>query len=181
MASLYATTAPTAATAPQPLRAAAFVEPEAGLDRIWPATSAENSPVGTWRLTSFSEFVLDTKETSRPFGDHPTGYIQYSPGGHVVVFLTAGELKPPASARYTDAERADIHRAIAAGYAGTYTVEGDKVIHHILTAWRPEWIGGNQIRYFEISGTHLTIKTAPIKSPRTGQNIVVTAAFERVE
>jgi len=147
----------------------------------WPAVSAGNSPVGTWELMSFSEFVLDTKETNRPFGDHPTGYIQYSPGGHVVVFLTAGELKRPASAIYTDAERADIHRAIAAGYAGTYTVEGNKVIHHILTAWRPEWIGGDQIRYFEINGTNLTIKTAPIKSPRTGHNIVVTVTFERVE
>ena len=148
---------------------------------IWPAVSAENSLIGTWQLTSFSEFVLDTKEARRPFGDHPTGYIQYSPGGHVVVFLTAGELKLPASASYTDAERADVHRAIATGYAGTYTVEGNKVIHHILTAWRPEWIGGDQIRYFEFNGKNLTIKTAPIKSPRTGQDIVVTVTFERVE
>jgi len=76
---------------------------------ILPALSAENSIIGTWRLTSFSLIVLDTKEASRPYGDHPTGYIQYSPGGHMVMFLTAGELKPPASGSYTDAERADVH------------------------------------------------------------------------
>jgi hypothetical protein len=40
---------------------------------IWPAVSAENSLVGTWQVTSFSMIVLDTKETSRPYGDHPTG------------------------------------------------------------------------------------------------------------
>src|SRR6202140_3843640 len=85
---------------------------------ILPPISAENSIVGTWLLTSFSLTVLDTKETSRPYGDHPTGYIQYSPGGHMVMFLTAGELKPPASGSYTDAERAAVHRAIVGAYAG---------------------------------------------------------------
>jgi hypothetical protein len=148
---------------------------------IWPAVSAENPVVGTWQVTSISAIVLDTKETIRPFGDHPTGYIQYSPGGHMVVFLTAGELKPPASGSYTDAERADVHRAIAGGYAGTYAVEGNKVIHHILTAWRPEWIAGDQIRYFEINGKNLTIKTVPIKSQLTGKDVVSTLTFERVE
>src|SRR5579864_1553801 len=143
--------------------------------------AVDNSVVGTWQLMSVSSIVLETKETIRPFGDHPTGYLQYSPGGHMVAFLTAGELKPPASGCYTDAERADVHRAIAGGYAGTYTVEGNKVIHHILTAWRPEWIGGDQIRYFEINRKNLTIKTAPIKSQQTGQGVVATLTFERVE
>jgi hypothetical protein len=55
------------------------------------------------------------------------------------------------------------------------------VIHHILTAWRPEWIGGDQIRYFEINGKNLTIKTAPIKSQLTGKDVVSTLTFERVE
>jgi len=150
---------------------------------IWsgmvPAMSAENSIIGTWQLTSFSLIVLDTKEASRL--DRPTGYIQFSPGGHMVMFLTAGELKPPASGRYTDAERADVHRAIVGAYAGTYTVEGNKVIYHVLTSWRPEWIGHDQTRYFEINGAHLTITTAPLTFSRTGQVITATLTFERVE
>jgi Lipocalin-like domain len=147
----------------------------------WPAASTENALVGTWQLTSFSLTVVDTKETSRPYGDNPTGYIQYSPGGHMVMFLAAGELKPPASGRYTDAERADIHRAIVGAYAGTYTVEGNTVTYHVLTSWRPEWIGHDQSRYFEINGTDLTIKTTPLTSSRTGQTIVGTLTFRRVE
>jgi hypothetical protein len=148
---------------------------------IFSAASAENALVGTWQLTSFSLIVLDAKETSRPYGDHPTGYIQFSPGGHMVMFLTAGELKPPAAGSYTDAERADVHRAIVGAYAGTYTVEGNKVTYHVLTSWRPEWIGHDQIRYFEISGTNLTIKTPPLTSSRTGQTIAATLIFDRVE
>ena len=73
---------------------------------IVPAASVENALVGTWQLKSFSLVVVDTKETSRPYGENPTGYIQFSPGGHMVMFLAAGGLKPPASGSYTDADRA---------------------------------------------------------------------------
>jgi hypothetical protein len=148
---------------------------------ILPAVAAENPLVGTWQLTSFSLIVVDTKEMSRPYGDHPTGYIQFSPGGHMVMFLAAGELKPPAAGSYTDAERADVHRSIIGAYAGTYTVEGNTVIYHVMTSWRPEWIGRNQVRYFEINGTNLTIKTTPVTFTRTGQTIVATLTFDRVE
>lgn len=148
---------------------------------ILPAASEENALVGTWQLTSFSLIIMDTKETSRPYGDRPTGYIQYSPGGHMVMFLTAGDLKPPAAGSYNDAERADVHRAIVGAYAGTYAIEGNKVTYHVLTSWRPEWIGHDQIRYFEIKGTNLTITTPPLTSSRTGQTISATLTFDRVE
>ena len=148
---------------------------------ILPAVSVETALVGTWQLTSFSLIVVDTKETSRPYGENPTGYIQFSPGGHMVMFLAAGELKPPASGSYTDAERADVHRGIVGAYAGTYAVEGNKVTYHVLTSWRPEWIGRDQIRYFEIDGTKLTIKTTPVTFSRTGQSIIATLTFERVD
>jgi Lipocalin-like domain len=148
---------------------------------ISPAVSAENALVGTWQLTGFSLVVADTRETSRPYGDHPTGLIQFSPGGHMVMFLAAGELKAPASGSYTDAERADIHRSIVGAYAATYTVEGNTVVYHVLTSWRPEWIGRDQVRYFEINGTKLTIKTTPVTFTRTGQTIVATLTFDRAE
>jgi Lipocalin-like domain len=146
-----------------------------------PAVAAENALVGTWQLTSFSLTVVETKETSRPYGENPTGYIQYSPGGHMVMFLASGELEPPASRSYTDAERAAVHRSIIGAYAGTYRVDGSTVVYHVLTSWRPEWIGHDQVRFFETNGTDLTIKTTPIAFSRTGQTIVATLTLKRVE
>jgi hypothetical protein len=137
--------------------------------------------VGTWELTSFTVLTLGTNEISHPFGESPKGLMQYSPGGHVIVFLQTGNPKRPANTAYTDAERAEIHRSIAGAYAGTYSIEGNKVVQHIIAAWRPDWIGTDQIRYFEIGGNKLTIKTAPIKTLRTGEDIVVTLTFERLE
>jgi len=145
--------------------------------------SAENllPIVGTWQLTEYSQLLLNTKEVIHPFGDHPIGYIQYSPGGHMLVFLTARELKRPASSTYTDAERAEIHKGIINGYVGTYTVDGNKVIHHVLTSSRPEFMGSDQIRYFEVDGKTLKIKTAPIKAVQSGQDVVATLTFEKIE
>jgi hypothetical protein len=148
-----------------------------------PAEWADNqSPiVGTWQLTSLSAELLDTKEVVRPF-DRVTGYLQYSPGGHMVTFLARADLHQPATSAYTDAERVEIHKGIIGAYAGTYRIEGNKITHHVLTAWQPEWIGGDQIRYFEMNDKNLTIKTAPIKVNRySGRDIVGTLTFVRVE
>jgi hypothetical protein len=149
---------------------------------IWPANGADNSPiVGTWRITSYSILTLETNETTRPNGENPRGYIQYSPGGHMIVFLSSGEQKKPAGSTYTDAERVDAHKSIFGAYAGTYRVEGNKVIHHVEAAWLPDWVGTDRVRFFEISGKSLTIKTAPQMFSQTGKQIVSSLVFEKIE
>jgi hypothetical protein len=145
------------------------------------AAETSSSVVGTWRVKSFTNLTVGTNEVSRLYGENPNGYIQYSPGGHMIVFLQEGNPAKPAGAPYTDAERAAIHRGIFGAYAGTYSVEGNKVTHHIQASWRPDWIGDNQVRYVEINGRNLTIKTAPLISNRTGKQSVNTLTFERVE
>jgi hypothetical protein len=145
------------------------------------AKAADISPVGTWRVKSLSQQILGTNETIRPYGDNPVaGYIQYSPGGYMVVFLSVGNLKK-ASPPFTDAERAEIHKGIFGAYAGRYSVEGNKVTHHIEASWRPDWIGDNQVRYLEIDGSKLTIKTAPLIASQSGKNVVSILTFERAD
>ena len=141
----------------------------------------KSSVVGTWQVTSCSVLMLVTNEALRPFGEHPIGYLQYSPGGHMVVFLSSDTPKRAAGTAYNDAERVDIYNGIIGAYAGTYSVEGNKVTHHIVASWFPEWIGGDQTRYAEIEGNRLTMKTAPMKSPLDGRDGVATLTFERVE
>ncbi|MBV8491779.1 MAG: lipocalin-like domain-containing protein [Candidatus Eremiobacteraeota bacterium] len=147
-----------------------------------PARAADASAlVGTWQISGFSVVDLNTNETSRPFGEHPIGYLQYSPGGHVLVFLTSGEqVRPSGTVAYTDAERAAIHKSIFGAYSGTYRVDGNAVTHHVISSWRPEWVGTDVVRYFEIDGKKLTLKTAPAISA-AGQRIVATLTFERIE
>ncbi len=149
----------------------------------WQARSADisKSLVGTWRVTSFTYLTVETNEVSRPFGEHPIGYLQYSPGGHIVVFLTAGEISKP-TPPYSPADKVAIYNGIFAAYSGTYTVQGNKVTHHVVSAWRPEWVGGDQVRFVELDGNNkMTIKTAPLVSFLTGKQVVSTLTFERDE
>ncbi len=146
------------------------------------ALAQQKSPlVGTWHVTSAQLLMSDTKEVLLPYGERPIGYLQYSPGGHMVTFLSTGTPKRPAGA-YTDADRADIFEGILAAYAATYRVEGNKVIHHVVASWYPERIGRDQIRFFEVDGNRLTIKTEPTRALNwDGREYVATLTFERVE
>jgi Lipocalin-like domain len=144
------------------------------------AADISKSLIGTWRVTSYSRMIVETNEVARPFGENPVGYIQYSPGGHMIVFLSAGEM-PKVSPPFSDADQAAIYSKVFGAYAGTYSVDGNKVTHHIVASWRPDWVGGDQIRFVELNGDKLTIKTAPLVSSLTGKQIVSTLTFERVE
>jgi hypothetical protein len=98
------------------------------------AAEGASSIVGTWQITGASVLALDTNETSHPFGDHPTGYLQYSPGGRMVVFLASDNIRQPANALYTDSVRVEIHKAILAAYSGTYRVEGKSCVGILVAA-----------------------------------------------
>jgi Lipocalin-like domain len=137
--------------------------------------------VGTWKVTSFTLLELPTNKTSRPYGDNPTGYLQYSSDGHMVTFQQSGDPKRPTNFPYTDEDRVNAHRSILGAYAGTYTVEGDQVVHHVIASWRPEWIGTDKTRYFTIEGNELTIKTAPQTSAVAAGETVAIETFERLE
>src|SRR5215217_695345 len=94
-----------------------------------PARSADSSAiVGTWRITGLAQESLETKEITRPFGDQPVGYMQYSAGGHMVTFLSGTQKKPDGA--WTDAEALAAYRTIIAAYAATYRIEGNQVVHH---------------------------------------------------
>jgi hypothetical protein len=113
---------------------------------------------------------------------HPaTAAACRGPGGHMVLFLQSGDPKRPTNFPYSDADRAAAHRTIFGAYAGKYTVEGDKVVHHITASWRPEWNGTDQTRYFTLDGNKLTLKTAPQQASVVAGQIVSTLTFERVE
>jgi len=49
-----------------------------------------------------------------------------------------------------------------------------------VASLRPDWIGSDEVRYIELNGKNLTIKSAPV-TDQTGKQVVATLTFERVE
>lgn len=144
------------------------------------ALAADNPILGTWKLKSFVREVAGTGEKIDDFGKHPDGYISYSADGRMYAILTSENRIKPLNANPEDQERVKLHQTIIA-YAGTYTVEGDKVIHHVDISWNQAWTGSEQVRFYKLKGNTLTITTAPLKSPIDGREGTSVLVWEKVK
>ena len=139
------------------------------------ALAGENPVLGTWKLKSFVREVTATGEKINQMGDRPSGYISYSADGRMYAILTADNRIKPEAANPTPDERAKLHQTMMA-YAGTYTAQAGKVIHHVDISWNGAWTGTDQVRFYKIEGNTLTITAAPNKSPidgREGHSVIV--------
>jgi hypothetical protein len=131
-------------------------------------------------MTSWTYEALDTGHVQDALGADPRGYIVYSPDGRVMVLVLNKERRAPVTLPPTDEEKIALFDTMFA-YSGTYTVEDDRVIHHIDMSWNHSWEGTNQIRFITIEGNRLTYRSAPAANPLTGEECVHTVLFERVE
>src|SRR5579863_5266790 len=116
--------------------------------------------LGTWRITSLTVADPHGGAPRQPFGAHPTGYLHYSADRRMYVVLISEHRGSPANPEATDRESIALYRSFAA-YAGTYSVEGDLIRHHIDASWNQAWTGTTQVRHFAISAACLHLWTEP--------------------
>jgi hypothetical protein len=144
------------------------------------AFAGENPVLGTWKLKSFVREVTATGEKINQMGEHPNGYLSYSADGRMYAIVTAGNRLKPLEANPTDEQRVKLHQTMTA-YAGTYTVQADKVIPHVDISWNEAWTGTDQVRFTKLDGNVLTITTAPNKSPMDGREGRSVLVWEKVK
>ena len=144
------------------------------------ALTGENPVLGTWKLKSFVREVTATGEKINQYGEHPSGYLGYSADGRMYAVITADNRIKPSDVNLTDEQRVNLHQTLQA-YAGTYTVQADRVIHHVDISWNEAWTGTDQVRFFKLDGNILTITTAPNKSPLDGREGRGVLVWEKVK
>jgi len=91
--------------------------------------AAENPILGTWKLQSLVYEVSATGQRSSPFGDHPDGYLSYSGDGRMYAIGVVEDRPKPRDLVPTDEEKVELQGSMFA-YAGTYTADGEKVVHY---------------------------------------------------
>jgi hypothetical protein len=144
------------------------------------ALAGDNVLVGTWKLKSFIRQDVATGERRPALGEHPYGYLGYGLDGRMYAIFVAEGRVVPAGDQLTDAERVQLHRSMIA-YAGTYTIAGDRVVHHIDIAWNNARLGSDQVRFFKLVGDRLSLTTERNKSPIDGSEGFGVLEFERLK
>ncbi len=145
------------------------------------AETAIQKFIGTWKLVT-SEFRTSDGKVSYPLGDKAVGILMYDSGGRMAV-----QLMRPGRPRFASGDmRGGTPEEIkTAGegyvaYFGTYEVDGKKstVVHHVEASLFPNWVGQDQLRFFEFSADRLTLKTLPILSG--GQEITGILVWKKL-
>ena len=121
---------------------------------------------------------LASGEIRDALGPNPHGHISYTRDGRVIVLVLRADRPKPAALVPTNEEKLSLYDSMFA-YAGTYTVDAEKVVHHIDMSWNQSWTGQSQIRFLRLEGDRLVYVGAPAKNPMNGRDCVHTVVFER--
>ena len=144
-------------------------------------TAPAKAFVGFWRLVSYES--RDTAGTvAYPLGHGTVGLLAYDDLGNMSAML----MKPDRPAfvssdphRGTDAEVRAAFEGFA-GYFGTYTVDpgNGTVTHHVRAASFPNWVDGDQVRFYKFDGARLVLSTPPMQVG--GRSLTWVLVWERV-
>ena len=142
---------------------------------------AEGNPIlGTWKLQSLVYEVSATGQRSSPFGDHPDGYLSYSADGRMYAIGVVEDRPKPRDLVATDEEKVELQGSMFA-YAGTYTADGEKVVHHVDISWNQSWTGTDLVRLYKLDGNTLTITADRAQSAIVGEEGEVILVWEKVQ
>ena len=78
------------------------------------ARAGENPLLGTWKLQSLVYEVIATEKLSMPFGEHPKGYLSYSPDGRMYLILVMEDRSKPRDLVPTDEEKVQLEGSMVA-------------------------------------------------------------------
>jgi len=164
------------------LALAVLAPPCPALAQTAEANSIQKQILGTWKLVSYVREEVPSGAKSDVMGAHPSGYINYSRDGRMMVIIVSSDRKKPAGAVATPEEAEALIRSMLA-YAGTYTVDSEAktVTHHIDVSWDQSRTGESHVRTYKLEGDRLTLTTQPSNDPVTGKKTVRTLIWERVK
>ena len=120
--------------------------------------------IGSWKLISGESRDEVTGEVRYPWGAKPVGRLAYDDAGRVFAQLmnparrSVGGMANRGAAAAIETASAEDMREMLTGfnaYFGTFDVDepARTVIHHLQSALIPSWVGTDQRRKYEFSGS----------------------------
>jgi len=146
------------------------------------AGAIQQKLIGTWKLVSYIGEEVPSGARADVMGPHPSGYINYSRDGRMIVIIVGSDRNKPAGQVPTPQEAQALIRSMLA-YAGTYTIDAaaETVTHHIDVSWDQTRTGESHLRKYKFDGDRLVLTTQPSRDPATGKQTVRTVTWEKVK
>jgi Lipocalin-like domain len=131
-------------------------------------TSVRKKFIGVWKLISGESKDEGTGEVRYPWGKNPVGRLTYDDAGRVFAQLmnpgrrsVGGMANRGAAAAIATASAEDMREMLTGfnAYFGTFDVDEPSrtVTHHLQSALIPSWVGTDQRRKYEFSGSNRLI------------------------
>jgi hypothetical protein len=141
----------------------------------------ENDLIGTWKLVSAFMKNVENGEVSNAYsGPHPTGFLSYGRDHRMMAMAAYDKRIKPARVDQTTPEHRDQLFQTYFAYAGTYSVSGDAVQHHIEASWNETWTGTTVTRDIKFGNGMLILTTRPQLRPN-GKTFVITLTWEKIK
>lgn len=123
---------------------------------------AAHELAGAYELRRFEIHYADGRVPTQPLGPKARGQLLYAPCGKMSAMLARADREPLAVTRreaYAEASEASKAAAFDSflAYGGRWTLDGDRVTHHVEIASVPELVGASQIRKVALRGERLTL------------------------
>ena len=122
--------------------------------------AAENL-LGAWSLVTWDIQYDDKRPVTYPYGADAQGLLIYSADGFMSVVISSAR-RPRLSTE--SVRKAPVEQKIDAfetyfSYAGRWELHADSVVHRLLFALNPNFIGTDQVRQLDLAGGRLTLST----------------------
>lgn len=130
-------------------------------------------------MVSWKRKVVASGTITDAMGPDPVGFLSYQPDGRVMAVVVSRERAALKGHVPSDTEKIALFDSMLA-YAGTYTFENGRVVHHVDASWNPAWGVSDLIRPFSIDGNKLVISGAPGVDPATGEQVVYELEFRKI-
>jgi hypothetical protein len=108
---------------------------------------------GGWALVDW-RIEYSNGGVTRPFGKDAIGQILYTEDGHMSATVSRADRQPIKQSNVrnaSDSDRADRFDSYF-HYAGTWSINGETVIHDVQFSMNPNMVGTQQIRKAEFKG-----------------------------
>lgn len=131
--------------------------------------------VGSWRLVAMENRYADGR-VRYPYGREAAGYLLYTAEGRMSATIMGGG-RAPFGAEFGRGDGASEKAAAFESYlsyAGRYTFQGDRVVHHVEAALIPDWVGTDLVRLAAFQDDLLILSTEPSSRGETTRTTVIT-------